>query len=205
MITPRGDANAVSYQFPDGKTVAYIMGGFTHENKFCAPLADAEMYDFINDEWIEIQDMNFGRGDKAVVLHDGRILAIGGERKHEEKCDKRTLGEEDSGSFLIDEIEYYDPLAKEPVWRFENKLTEHRFRAAAASVKSTNSVYVFGGQSLYSSDCDCYPTSDTIFEYTEIANTSDVEDLSSASGAVQSSTVGASLFLFISAVMYLTT
>mmetsp|Transcript_6130 Transcript_6130/g.7132 ORF Transcript_6130/g.7132 Transcript_6130/m.7132 type:complete len:404 (-) Transcript_6130:153-1364(-) len=191
MITARGDANAVTYRFADETTVAYIMGGFTHENDFCAPLADAEMYNFLTDEWTDIEDMNFKRGDKAVVVHNGRILAIGGEGKHEEKCENtesRALGEEGSGSILIDDIEYYDPREKDAAWTFGNKLDEHRFRAAAVSVKSTGSVYVFGGQSLYSTECDCYPTSDTIFEYKEEI-TYEGEILSS-SQAVRSSTFG---------------
>jgi len=190
MITARGDANAVSYRFADDTTVAYIMGGFTDVNGFCAPLADAEMYDFLTDEWTDIKDMNFKRGDKAVVVHNGRILAIGGEAKHEEKCaETRALGEEGSGSVLVDDIEYYDPREEKPEWTMENKLEEHRFRAAAVSVKSTGSVYVFGGQSLYSTDCDCYPTSDTIFEYKETVTRAE-EIPGKMSQAVRSSTIG---------------
>lgn len=191
MITARGDANAVTYRFADETTVAYIMGGFTHENGFCAPLADAEMYNFITNEWTVIEDMNFKRGDKAVVVHNGRILAIGGEGKHEEKCgntEGRALGEEGSGSILIDDVEYYDPREKDAAWKFGNKLDEHRFRAAAVSVKSTGSVYVFGGQSLYSSECDCYPTSDTIFEYKEEITYEG--EITTPSQAVRSSTFG---------------
>lgn len=200
MITARGDANAVSYQFADDKTVAYIMGGFTHENGFCAPLAEAEMYNFLTDEWTDIGNMNFKRGDKAVVVHNGRILAIGGERKHEEKCtETRALSEEGSGSVLVDDIEYYDPREEEPRWKFENKLEEHRFRAAAVSVKSTGAVYVFGGQSLYSTDCDCYPTSDTIFEYNEIVTRP--EEIATPSYAVRSSIFFVSLFSFAATFM----
>jgi len=197
MPTSRGDANAVSYRFADGKTIAYIMGGFTHENQFCAPLADAEMYDFITDEWTEIDDLNFKRGDKAVVVHNGRVVAIGGESKHETKCEKTgsSLNEEGSGSILVDTVEYFDPRDSEPMWKFETKLEEHRFRAAAVSVKSTGSVYVFGGQSLYDDGCDCYPTSDTIFEYIE-----EVEDVSSST---KISTFGVCMIYFMPVMYFL--
>lgn len=199
MITPRGDANAVSYQFADGKTSAYIMGGFTHANDFCAPLADAEKYDFINDEWSIISDMNFERGDKSVVVQDGRILAIGGERKAEGKCSLDYVtpqGEEGSGSILVDHVEYYDPREEEPIWKFEEAFAEHRFRGAAVAVESTNSVYVFGGQALYATTCECYPTSNTIFEYNggdvvgvlDISNSSD--DNGETSAAMKSAMYG---------------
>lgn len=185
MPTARGDASAVSYVFADGKTKAYIMGGFTDVNDFCAPLADAEVYDFETDSWIEINDLNYKRGDKAVVVHNGRVVAIGGESKHEEKCNQggTPLEEVGSGSELVDTVEYFDPRDSEPMWRTETKLEEHRFRAAAVSVKSTGSVYVFGGQSLFTESCDCYPTSDTIYEYIEKVDTSPARKIS-AFGAI---------------------
>lgn len=170
MITPRGDANAVSYEFADGKVIAYIMGGFTSANNFCAPLADAEQYDFITDTWTLIPKMNFKRGDKSVVVHEDKVFAIGGEAKDADKCNADYVEPSDevgSGSILVDDVEYYDPREEDPIWKFEQALDEHRFRAAAVAVKSTDSVYVFGGQSLYSDTCNCYPTSDTIFEYVE--------------------------------------
>lgn len=208
LITPRGDANAVTYQFADGKTTAYIMGGFTHANEFCAPLADAEEYDFINNEWTVIPDMNFKRGDKAVVVQDGRILAIGGERKEQDKCSADYLapeGEEGSGSILVDHVEYYDPRDEEPIWKFDEALEEHRFRAAAVAVESTDSVFVFGGQSLYDNTCDCYPTSNTIFEYghsddhshdLEGSSSDDVSSDDSPSTAMKSATHG-SIFVVL--------
>lgn len=186
MPTARGDANAVSYEFADGKTIGYMIGGFTHDNNFCAPLADAEVYDFDTDTWIEINDMNYKRGDKAVVVHNGRVVAIGGESKHEEKCTQsgNSLDEVGSGSELVDSVEYYDPRDSEPMWRLETKLEEHRFRAAATSVKSTGSVYVFGGQSLFTESCNCYPTSDTIYEYIEVDDTSSVKNISAFGACV---------------------
>jgi len=181
MQTPRGDASAVSYDFED-KTVAFIIGGFTHVNGFCRPLDEAEMYDFEENEWVYIPALNVRRGDKALVVLNGKIIAIGGERKHEEKCgesrmlsESRMLGEEGSGSMLVDEVEVYDPRDSDPAWKFETNLKEHRYRAAAAAVDSSNSVYVFGGQKEYAFDCECYPTSNTIYHYQELDDTSSVK------------------------------
>ena len=106
MITTRSDASDAPYRFSNGDIVAYIMEGGTHKNEFCALLADAEMYNFINDEWIKIQDMNFEQGGNIVVLYNVKILTIGGKWKHENKCNKNTLGKEESGSLLIENFEY---------------------------------------------------------------------------------------------------
>ena len=87
MLTKRGDVAAVYYNH--GKIdAAYIIGGFNDDNNFCAPLTTVERYNFASDSWTESSSdqiyLGSARGDKAAVVMDRKILAIGGEDKHED-------------------------------------------------------------------------------------------------------------------------
>lgn len=164
MLTARGDAHAVHYTH-DKKSSIFIMGGFSHVNKFCKASDDVEEYSFESNSWTAIPDLKSARGDKAAVILNNRILAIGGEDKHESYC-----GSGDSvasGSRPVNDVEAYDPRKDNAQWEVEVDLPVFRFRGAAAAVESLDSVYLFGGQAPYLDACDCYPTSDEIFLYRE--------------------------------------
>eukprot|EP00558_Chaetoceros_sp_UNC1202_P009664 CAMPEP_0197247582 /NCGR_PEP_ID=MMETSP1429-20130617/29418_1 /TAXON_ID=49237 /ORGANISM="Chaetoceros sp., Strain UNC1202" /LENGTH=388 /DNA_ID=CAMNT_0042708521 /DNA_START=135 /DNA_END=1301 /DNA_ORIENTATION=+ len=169
LPTGRGDIAAVHYDHGsiDG---AYVIGGFTHVNNFCAPFATVERYDFKSDSWMVSKtttDLGKERGDKAAVVMDKMILSIGGEDKHEDMCSEAsgTALDPFQHSVGIDEIESFNPRKGDEGWQYESNLPEIRFRTAAAVDEKENVLYVFGGQKAYNAQCDCYKTSDKIFTF----------------------------------------
>ncbi len=167
MKTKRGDANAVYYN-NGGIEAVYIMGGFSVETTvaFCEPLFTAEKYVFKTNSWTDIDSLKNQRGDKAVVVLDDRILAIGGEDKHESLCTGESDVDPSSHAVVVDDVESYHPLDGEDAeWEVESDFIQFRFRTAAAVSEQTKTVYVFGGQLGYDPDCKCYKTSQDIFTY----------------------------------------
>ncbi len=169
MITKRGDANAVYYNYGDTDAV-FAMGGFSSDTStpFCEPLEEAEMYDFRTNKWTSIAPLVNQRGDKGTVQLNDRILAIGGEDKHESICSGTDEVDPSSHAVVVDDVESYNPQdGDDAVWKVESDFIETRFRSAAAVVKETDTVYVFGGQMAYDVNCECYKTSADVFMYRE--------------------------------------
>lgn len=167
MNTKRGDAQAAYYHQKDIEAV-YIMGGFTKETtkEFCEPLNDAEKYDFDTNTWTEIEPLKNQRGDKGVVVLNNKILAIGGEDKHESLCSGGSDVEASSHAIVVDDVESYNPLdGDEATWEVESDFIEFRFRTASAVSEQKQTVYIFGGQLAYDPACKCYKTSKDIFSY----------------------------------------
>lgn len=146
MTTKRGDAQAVYYN-NGGIEAAYIMGGFTHENGFCEPLADAERYNFNTNTWTTIKPLLKERGDKGVVVLGKRIVAIGGEKKHESICQGVDVVDAASHAVVVDDVESYEPADGDNAeWHQEPDFIESRFRAAVAASEKLGEIYVFGGK-----------------------------------------------------------
>lgn len=164
MTHTRGDIAVVHYKHK-GIDAAYIMGGFSNENEYCAPFPTVESYDFKKDAWTASHSLSSERGDKAAVVIDEMIFAVGGEGKHEDMCDKSPSElDENEHSVAVDDVEILDPKDKDG-WKFMTKLPQIRFRASAAVDKKSNTLYLFGGQKAYNPDCNCYKTADTIYYY----------------------------------------
>ena len=148
MGTKRGDAQAVYYK--EGKVEGiYAVGGFTHESvkEYCRPLSHAEKYDFKTNKWTEIDSLENERGDKGLVVINGKVLAIGGESKHETLCDETTSIEPSSHSIAVDDVESFNPQdGDEAEWHVESDFPSFRFRSAAAASEKLGKVYVFGGK-----------------------------------------------------------
>lgn len=168
MKKKRGDAQAAYYN-QGGIEAIYMMGGFTSETStaFCEPLFDAEKYDFATNTWSDINPLVNQRGDKGVVVLNEKILAIGGETKHESLCGE-GLVEPSSQAIVVDDVESYNPLdGDDAEWKIESDFIQFRFRSAVAVAEKLDTVYVFGGQLAYNADCKCYKTSNDIFSYRE--------------------------------------
>ena len=181
MPTRRGDASAVYLREKD---TAYIMGGFSDENGWCSPLYEAEAYDFDMNKWEEISELNNNRGDKAVVILDQKIYAIGGEEKHEDICEGGKDLEPSAHAVAVDDVESFDPFDKDAEWVVEADFISYRFRAAAAAWEPTNSIYVFGGQKQYSKECDCYATDDTVHYFRKVGGDDSAAVLPSMTSAL---------------------
>jgi N-acetylneuraminic acid mutarotase len=168
MKKKRGDVQAAYYN-QGGIEAIYMMGGFTSETStpFCEPLFDAEKYDFATNTWSDIKPLVNQRGDKGVVVLNEKILAIGGETKHESLCSGGSV-EPSSQAIVVDDVESYNPLdGDDAEWKIESDFIQFRFRSAVAVAEKLDTVYVFGGQLAYNADCKCYKTSNDIFAYRE--------------------------------------
>ncbi len=164
MSKARGDIAGLHYKH-NGIDAAYIMGGFSNENDYCAPFPTVEAYDFKKNSWETSHSLSSERGDKAAVVIDEMIFAVGGESKHEDMCEKDAAElDENEHSVAVDDVEVLDPKSKDG-WKFMTKLPEIRFRASAAVDEKTNTIYLFGGQKSFNPDCNCYKTANTIYYY----------------------------------------
>jgi hypothetical protein len=153
LNTARGDVIGVASA--NGKS-AFVSGGFTHANGFCAPLGSSEEYIFATNEWIALPDLVNDRGEVVLVELDDHLYALGGERQLEGFCD--GAGDElDPGEMTVgtDEVEVYNHTSD--VWEIASGFPNHKFRfAAAAGVDGL--IYAFGGQSAHNTECQCFRT-----------------------------------------------
>ena len=155
LLTARGDIfGAVS---SSGQS-AFITGGFTDANGFCAPLGSTEEYNFATDTWTERPNLVNERGEVVLVDVNNHLYALGGERQIEGICD--SAGDEiDPGEQTVatDEVEVYEDNA----WTVISDFPNHRFRFAAA-VDEDGLIFAFGGQTAYDGECQCFRTTDDI-------------------------------------------
>jgi len=163
LPTARGDLSAVSILTREGVAYALVTGGFSHENGFCEPLAATEYYNFDKGTWRAADDLKVARGDKALVVLEDVVYAIGGERQIANIClgAEPEPGEE---TVPLQDVEYWDAATDE--WVQLEDLPRHRFRFAAIGYE--NKIYAFGGQVAFSEDCQCFRTTDEVTVYTEV-------------------------------------
>ena len=162
LLFPRGDLTAVA---STDNSYAVVTGGFGEVQGFCAPLTDAERYDFVSDQWTEIAPLNNGRGDKALVVFKNHFFALGGERQIIDICklaDEPEVGEK---TIAVDDIEVYH--AETNSWDTLLDLPNHRFRFAAAAFDDLDSIFAFGGQKGYDKSCACFRATDEVYVFAE--------------------------------------
>lgn len=158
LNTARGDVAAT---VNSGKGYAYVSGGFTHENNFCAPLESVERYSLPpGDTWISVASLPTARADKAMVTYMEHTIAMGGERAPDNVCNNVTLSPAEM-SKAVDDIEVLN--ADDSTWQILTTLPEHRFRFAAVVYEDT--IYTFGGQQAFDAECNCLKTLDEVVTY----------------------------------------
>lgn len=156
LNTARGDVIGVAST--DG-TAAFVAGGFTHENGFCAALDSTERLTFADGEWRDQPNLIGERGEVALVEVDNVLYALGGERPIEGSCNEGFEVDPGEQTVGTDEVEVL--LPDEGAWSIISGFPEHTFRFAAAA-GSDGLIYAFGGQSVFDTACDCQRTSDEI-------------------------------------------
>lgn len=162
LITARGDIIGVTAS--DGRS-AFISGGFTHANGFCAPLGSSEEYIFADNEWNSLPSLVRERGEVVLVEIDDHLYALGGERQIEGYCDGAGEGlDPGEQTVATDEVEIYDPA--NDVWEIIAGFPNHKFRFAAA-VGPDGTIYAFGGQTAHDTACQCFKTTDSIAVFGE--------------------------------------
>lgn len=154
-MASRGDIKAVS----DG-VVAYVSGGFTDTNGYCPSLDTVEKYTFATDTWEALPPLQTGRGDKALVLLNGHLFAMGGENQVQGSCNI-TNAQPGEQTIVVDDVELFDNGA----WKVLTSLRDRRFRFDAVADQDHNSIFTFGGQLALNSSCQCFRTSDEIHLY----------------------------------------
>jgi hypothetical protein len=172
MKTARGDIyGAVS---ENGQS-AFVTGGFTDANGFCAPLGSTEKYNFASNTWTELTDLVNPRGEVVLVDVSNDLYAVGGERQIEGICD--SAGDKiDPGEQTVatDEVEVFENNA----WKVISDFPNHRFRFAAAADKD-GLIFAFGGQTAYDGACQCFRTTDDIAVFGQVVNGSSAAGISS--------------------------
>lgn len=152
--TPRGDIIGVAAT--DGLS-AFISGGFTHENKFCAPLASTEELSFATGQWGDLPDLKNGRAEVVLVEHEDHLYALGGERQIEGVCENRESLDPSELTVGTDEVESLEG----DEWEIISDFPEEKFRFAAVTGPD-GFIYTFGGQTRFEQSCQCFKTTDVI-------------------------------------------
>ena len=156
MGTPRGDISAILF----GRD-AYVAGGFTHRNGFCAPLRTVEIFDVVKREWSSAPSFNIARGDVSLVSFNDRIFAIGGETTHLSQnapsCRSRNTNYRKrlvAKTYPVNSIEVFLPNENEDrkhenAWElaYSQFLPQNNevFRFVANAFPEMSVIYAFGG------------------------------------------------------------
>ena len=185
--TARGDIfGAVS---SSGQS-AFVTGGFTDANGFCAPLGSTEEYNFAANKWTERPDLVNPRGEVVLVDVNNHLYALGGERQIEGICD--SAGDEiDPGEQTVatDEVEVYENQK----WTVISDFPNHRFRFAAA-VDKDGLIFAFGGQTAYDGACECFRTTDDIAIFGQEVDVSSSPAIGAGIGVLTAAILVATVF-----------
>lgn len=165
LLTARGD---ISGAVASNGLSAFVTGGFTDANGFCAPLGSTEQYTFASNTWTELPNLINERGEVVLVDVNNHLYALGGERQIEGICD--SAGDEiDPGEQTVgtDEVEVFENNA----WSVISDFPNHRFRFAAA-VDKDGLIFAFGGQTAYDGACQCFRTTDDVAIFGQVVDSS---------------------------------
>mmetsp|Transcript_14248 Transcript_14248/g.34351 ORF Transcript_14248/g.34351 Transcript_14248/m.34351 type:complete len:400 (-) Transcript_14248:227-1426(-) len=183
----RGDIEAAS----DGNT-AFLGGGFTDANGFCAPLPTVESYNIAGNTWKYESDLINDRGEVNMVELNGQVFAMGGERQIDNICE--ITGDTDPGELTVG-LEVVEVL-ESGTWEVVDNFPTHRFRLAAVGYDETNKIYVFGGQVNYDDSCECFKTTDDIQTFVA-PNPSSAFSLSNHATAMTTAAVAALMTMLL--------
>lgn len=166
MPTPRGDIQSVVLD----DNFAYVIGGYTPSNNWCKALTVVEKYNLESNTWTTEPSLTNARGDKAAVLLNDKIYAIGGESNNGE-CgtqDSATDADPSQSVLPIDDVEVYN-TNDSGGWTVLQEIPSERFRFTGVAYPETGTIFLFGGQKFYSGMCDCFATSNEVLFLTNEA------------------------------------
>ena len=174
LLHRRGD---IGVTIDANETFAYVSGGSSHVNQFCAPLNTTEKYDIANNGWEEMAPLTTPRSGKTVVELKDQLVALGGAQQVNKLCNQTGSSFGDMQTPVYD-VEVYD----QGEWGVVDELSAYRFRST--SIVYDDAVYSFGGQSAYFTVCQCHPTVDdvTIYRQTEKEDPTFTTDYEQANG-----------------------
>jgi N-acetylneuraminic acid mutarotase len=158
LLEARGDISGVTSHTGD---YAYVGGGFTSENGFCAPLATVEQYGFEQKQWKFIDPLQNARGEIVFLELDNHLYGMGGERQIEDICEILIDNSTDPGEHT-NAVELVELWEQGKDWLQIASFPNHKFRFAAIVDRNTSAIYTFGGQAKYQTACQCFPTTTEI-------------------------------------------
>ena len=154
----RGDVNGITSQ--DGLN-AYIAGGFTNLNNFCAPLPTIEKYDFKQNVWTYLPNLLIPRGEIVLGEINDNLYAVGGERQIDGICNITTKGA-GVGKLTVATQSVEEYVEADRTWVVAANYPYFEFRFAGVSLFQKQLVYAFGGQTAFNAECACFKTSNEI-------------------------------------------
>jgi hypothetical protein len=158
LLEARGDISGVTSNTGD---YAYVGGGFTHENGFCAPLETVEQYGMEQKQWTPIDPLQNARGEIVLLELDNHLYSLGGERQIEDICTILIDNSTDPGEHT-NGVELVELWEQGQDWLEIASFPNHKFRFAAIVDRTMLAIYTFGGQAKYDTACQCFPTTTEI-------------------------------------------
>jgi len=153
MPTARGDIGLTQLD-----NFVYVTGGW--ESDFCTASNIVEKYNPVTDAWTTEAVLTHRRGDMVTGHLGGNIFSIAGEQKQSiTNCDI---------SVPVSYVGRYDPNANK--WAIEENLSLSIFRFGGASYESASqqTIYLFGGQTLFNPNLGPYggyAITDSVLQY----------------------------------------
>mmetsp|Transcript_17444 Transcript_17444/g.28539 ORF Transcript_17444/g.28539 Transcript_17444/m.28539 type:complete len:439 (+) Transcript_17444:11-1327(+) len=149
----------------------YVSGGFTKKD-YSKPLNTVEQLTIGSKTWIPVDALNEERGGKQLVTLKGKIYALGGEQRvNADGIMKEELLDLVSKVSVLDTVEVLSP--KQDVhggkseWRVSGEMPSSlvRFGASEWEWGLDGVIFVFGGQSSFDTDCECFPSTDKVMVF----------------------------------------
>lgn len=181
----------------------YVSGGFTQKD-FSQPLNTVEQLIIGSKTWTPVDALNQERGGKQLVTLNGRIYALGGEQRVDvDGITKEELLDLVQKVDVLDTVEVLDPRQDvhggKSEWRVSGVMPASlvRFGASEWEWGLDGVIFVFGGQTPYDADCECFRGSDKVMVFD--ASRAFRNDERNASGAFSAAT-GFSAFCYITVI-----
>jgi hypothetical protein len=162
LPTPRADVASVTYG-----DYALVSGGVSDG---CAPRNTTERLYLPERTWTERADSLVARAGQVLVKTDDaetdpHLYALGGARPMNPLCTRSTDDLPRSETTLLNAVVLYDVATDR--WSRIQDLSKSRWRFVAVGYGDT--IYSFGGQRSFNDTCQCFPSSDEVTLFTEIA------------------------------------
>ena len=149
----------------------YVSGGFTKKD-YSKPLNTVEQLTIGSKTWIPVDALNEERGGKQLVTLKGKIYALGGEQRvNADGIVKEELLDLVQKVNVLDTVEVLSPTQDvhggKSEWRVSGEMPSSlvRFGASEWEWGLDGVIFVFGGQSSYDPDCECFPSTDNVLVF----------------------------------------
>jgi len=143
MKIGRGSHSVVSYSH-----FAFVVGGYTHNDNYCASLKNTDRLNIFEDTWEEASNLNIPLANTNMVKFNSQFFTIGGE------VTNMVVMDQSPGKTCMDvvpsnTIEILDPsMDFEAKWKMVERRPDNDYigiKNTAVPWLATQSIYIFGG------------------------------------------------------------